>query len=51
MAPCVIALFLLSNYTRRTTVEGVVMPDTGLVEVYAQHRVSFYARPSSKVNT
>lgn len=36
MALCVIALFLLCNYTRRTTVEGVVMPDTGLVKVYAQ---------------
>lgn len=30
----VILLFALGSYTRRTTVDGLVMPDTGLVKIY-----------------
>jgi membrane fusion protein len=36
MALAVALLFAFGSYTRRTTVEGVVLPDTGLVKVYAQ---------------
>lgn len=36
MALAVALLFAIGNYTRRTTVEGVVVPDAGLVKVYAQ---------------
>ncbi|NTX24095.1 HlyD family secretion protein [Burkholderia cepacia] len=35
MAACVVLFFALGTYTRRTTVSGVVMPDAGLVKVYA----------------
>ncbi|QCP51631.1 HlyD family efflux transporter periplasmic adaptor subunit [Trinickia violacea] len=35
MAACVVLLFAFGSYTRRTTVEGVIEPDTGLVKVYA----------------
>ncbi|ARL38808.1 HlyD family secretion protein [Burkholderia pseudomallei] len=36
MAATVAVLFVFGSYTRRTTVEGVVVPDVGLVKVYAQ---------------
>ncbi|WP_179405501.1 HlyD family secretion protein [Burkholderia guangdongensis] len=36
MALAVVLLFAFGSYTRRTTVEGVVVPDAGLVKVYAQ---------------
>ncbi|KVM88440.1 HlyD family secretion protein [Burkholderia stagnalis] len=36
MAAAVSLLFAFGSYTRRTTVEGVVVPDAGLVKVYAQ---------------
>ncbi|MFJ2991171.1 HlyD family secretion protein [Pandoraea sp. NPDC087047] len=36
MATAVALLFVFGSYTRRTTVEGVVVPDAGLVKVYAQ---------------
>lgn len=36
MAVAVGLLLVFGSYTRRTTVEGVVVPDTGLVKVYAQ---------------
>jgi membrane fusion protein len=36
MALCVILLFAFGAYTRRTTVEGLIMPDSGLVKVYSQ---------------
>jgi membrane fusion protein len=36
MAVAVALLFVYGTYTRRTTVEGIVVPDTGLVKVYAQ---------------
>lgn len=36
MAISVILFFAFGAYTRRTTVNGVVMPDSGLVKVYAQ---------------
>ncbi|AIO66255.1 HlyD family secretion protein [Burkholderia oklahomensis] len=36
MALGVILLFTFGTYTRRTTVDGVLTPDTGLVKVYAQ---------------
>ncbi|REG60961.1 membrane fusion protein [Paraburkholderia sp. BL6669N2] len=36
MALAVVLLFALASYTRRITVEGVIVPDTGLVRVYAQ---------------
>lgn len=36
MAFLVILLFAFGTYTRRTTVDGVLMPDTGLVKIYAQ---------------
>nr|WP_293034051.1 ATP-binding cassette domain-containing protein [Paraburkholderia sp.] len=32
----VILFFVFGTYTRRTTVNGVIMPDSGLVKVYAQ---------------
>jgi len=35
MALGVIVLFTFGTYTRRTTVDGVLTPDTGLVKVYA----------------
>lgn len=35
MATCVVLFFAFGTYTRRTTVSGVVMPDSGLVKVYA----------------
>ncbi|TGN93665.1 HlyD family secretion protein [Burkholderia sp. USMB20] len=35
MAACVLLFFTFGTYTRRTTVSGVVMPDAGLVKVYA----------------
>ncbi|VVE23663.1 secretion protein [Pandoraea horticolens] len=35
MAVCVLLFFTFGTYTRRTTVSGVVMPDAGLVKVYA----------------
>lgn len=35
MATCVVLFFAFGTYTRRTTVSGVVMPDAGLVKVYA----------------
>lgn len=35
MAVCVVLFFAFGTYTRRTTVTGVVMPDAGLVKVYA----------------
>jgi membrane fusion protein len=35
MALAVVMLFALGSYTRRSTVEGVVVPDTGLVKIYA----------------
>ncbi|RKU04651.1 MFP transporter [Burkholderia sp. Nafp2/4-1b] len=37
MAVGVALLFTFGSYTRRTTVEGVIVPDTGLIKVYAQH--------------
>ncbi len=36
MALSVTLLFAFGSYTRRTTVEGVIVPDTGLVKVYGQ---------------
>ncbi|THJ45979.1 HlyD family efflux transporter periplasmic adaptor subunit [Burkholderia sp. LS-044] len=36
MAIVVIVFFAFGSYTRRTTVEGVVTPDTGLVKLYAK---------------
>lgn len=36
MAIGVALLFTFGSYTRRTTVEGVIVPSTGLVKVYAQ---------------
>ncbi|WP_051980647.1 HlyD family efflux transporter periplasmic adaptor subunit [Burkholderia sp. 9120] len=36
MAFAVILLFAFGTYTRRTTVEGVLTPDAGLVKIYAQ---------------
>ncbi|WP_179402320.1 HlyD family secretion protein [Burkholderia guangdongensis] len=36
MALGVVLLFAFGSYTRRTTVDGVVVPDAGLVKVYAQ---------------
>ncbi|QUN38656.1 HlyD family secretion protein [Burkholderia cenocepacia] len=36
MAVAIALLFAFGSYTRRNTVEGVVIPDTGLVKVYAQ---------------
>lgn len=36
MALAVALLFVFGTYTRRTTVEGVIVPDTGLVKVYTQ---------------
>lgn len=36
MAFAVALLFVFGSYTRRTTVDGLVMPDVGLVKVYAQ---------------
>ncbi|WGS46930.1 HlyD family secretion protein [Burkholderia sp. JSH-S8] len=36
MAIGVILLFTFGTYTRRSTVDGVLTPDTGLVKVYAQ---------------
>lgn len=36
MAVVVIVFFAFGSYTRRTTVEGVVTPDTGLVKLYAK---------------
>ncbi|WP_179235090.1 MULTISPECIES: HlyD family secretion protein [unclassified Burkholderia] len=36
MALSVVLLFVFGGYTRRTTVTGVVMPDSGLVKVYAR---------------
>ncbi|WP_414445518.1 HlyD family secretion protein [Burkholderia sp. 22PA0106] len=36
MAAALIALFWLGSYTRRTTVDGVVLPNTGLVKIYAR---------------
>ncbi len=35
MATCVVLFFTFGTYTRRSTVSGVVMPDAGLVKVYA----------------
>ncbi|WP_334066979.1 HlyD family secretion protein [Burkholderia cepacia] len=35
IATCVVLFFAFGTYTRRTTVSGVVMPDAGLVKVYA----------------
>jgi membrane fusion protein len=35
MATSVVLFFAFGTYTRRTTVAGVVMPDAGLVKVYA----------------
>lgn len=32
----VVLLFAFGSYTRRTTVEGVIVPDSGLVKIYAQ---------------
>jgi membrane fusion protein len=36
MAICIILLFAFGAYTRRTTVEGVVTPEQGLVKIYPQ---------------
>ncbi|WP_157452286.1 hypothetical protein [Burkholderia pseudomallei] len=36
MAAAVAVLFAFGSYTRCTTVDGVVVPDVGLVKVYAQ---------------
>jgi membrane fusion protein len=36
MALAVMLLFAFGGYTRRTTVEGVLTPDAGLVKIYAQ---------------
>lgn len=36
MALSVVLFFVFGAYTRRTTVDGVIMPDSGLVKVYAQ---------------
>ncbi|KVT20177.1 MFP transporter [Burkholderia sp. MSMB1078WGS] len=36
MALGVMLLFAFGSYTRRTTVDGVIVPDAGLVKVYAQ---------------
>jgi membrane fusion protein len=36
MALFVVLFFIFGSYTRRTTVDGVVMPDSGLVKIYAQ---------------
>jgi membrane fusion protein len=36
MALVVILFFAFGSYTRRTTVEGVVTPDTGLVKLYSK---------------
>ncbi len=36
MALAVILLFAFGGYTRRTTVDGVLTPDTGLVKIYAR---------------
>ncbi|MFZ1180187.1 MAG: HlyD family efflux transporter periplasmic adaptor subunit [Herbaspirillum sp.] len=36
MALSVVLFFVFGAYTRRTTVNGVIMPDSGLVKVYAQ---------------
>lgn len=38
MAACLILLFACGSYTRRTSVEGVITPDGGLVKVYAHQR-------------
>ncbi|MGU8077247.1 HlyD family secretion protein [Burkholderia pyrrocinia] len=36
MALVVILFFVFGSYTRRTTVEGVLIPDTGLVKLYVK---------------
>ncbi len=36
MALALVLLFVFGAYTRRTTVSGVVTPDTGLIKLYAQ---------------
>jgi membrane fusion protein len=36
MALAVALLFTFGTYTRRTTVDGLITPDTGLVKIYAQ---------------
>jgi len=36
MALAVALLFVFGSYTRRTTVEGIVIPDTGMIKVYAK---------------
>ncbi|AJY43134.1 hlyD secretion family protein [Burkholderia humptydooensis] len=36
MGVIVILFFVFGSYTRRTTVSGVVVPDTGLIKVYAK---------------
>ncbi len=36
LATALVALFAFGSYTRRTTVGGVVVPDTGLVKIYAR---------------
>lgn len=35
MALCVVLFFVFGSYTRRTSVDGVLVPDTGLVKLYA----------------
>ncbi|KWH50482.1 hypothetical protein WT63_32245 [Burkholderia anthina] len=36
MAMSLALFFFFGTYTRRTTVDGVIMPDSGLVKIYAQ---------------
>ena len=35
MALCVVLFFVFGSYARRTSVDGVLVPDTGLVKLYA----------------
>ena len=37
MACAVMVLLIFGSYTRRTTVDGIVVPDAGLLKVYAKH--------------
>lgn len=38
MALAVVLLFMFGSYTRRTTVEGIVVPNTGVIKVYVPQR-------------
>lgn len=38
MAIAVVLFFAFGSYTRRTTVDGMLVPDTGLVKVYARQQ-------------